>query len=289
MMAEAPRNPAPPSLFDGSTVLLLAPATLVVIALFLIPMSAIAVSSLTTGRGAAAHFSLGNYTDIVSDSFYWEILLRTARVSVFTTITALLLSYPAALCLYFWTSRWRQVFLVAVLSPLFVSSVVRTYGWIVILSSNGALNAMLPEDLQLRLLQTEPAIVIGLTHIYIPFMLLSINASLTKIDKGLLLASTSLGASSLRAAWDVIVPLSVPGILAGCTIVFTVAMTAFSTPILLGGSHSKTMPYLIYQNVMLASDGHMGSALALFLLCATLLGVALLRVLTRSARRRDLT
>jgi putative spermidine/putrescine transport system permease protein len=262
--------------------LLLLPAILVAVAAFVVPMSTIVVSAFTAGRGSAAHLSISNYVAIVTDGFYWEVLLRTVRVSVLTTLAALALGYPAALFLFFSESRLRQLFLVVAISPLFVSVIVRTYGWIVVLSTNGALNAMLPGSMQVRLLQTESAIIIGLMHIYIPFMLLSLNASLSKIDKRLLSAAASLGASSLRTFWDVILPMSIPGIIAGTTIVFTIAMTAFSTPILLGGSRSKTMPYLIYQQVMLSSDWHMGSALALFLLLTTIVCVF---ILTRTTGR----
>lgn len=265
---------------------LLGPAVLVAIAFFIVPMSAIVVSAFTQPADGGLVFSFETYGTIITDGFYWEVLLRTVRVSVMTTIAALFVSYPAALYLYFSESKWRQYFLIAAISPLFISVVVRTYGWIVILSPNGALNAVIPGGLPFRLLQTELGIVIGLVHVYVPFMLLSLNASLAKIDKRLLSAAASLGASSFRSFRDVIVPLSIPGIAAGTTIVFTIAMTAFSTPVLLGGTRSKTMPYLIYQQVMLMSDWRMGGALALFLLATTIVLVFFLarglRLVTRS-------
>ena len=264
-----------------SILLLMLPAAFVAIAVFVIPMSAIVVSAFQAGRGPNESLSFANYYNILTDDFYWEVLWRSVRVSVMATLATLVLGYPAALYLFFSESRWRQFFLLIAISPLFVSVIVRTYGWIVILSPNGALNAVLPGGLPFRLLQTEGAIIIGLMHIYIPFMLLALNASLAKIDKKLLSAAASLGASSMRSFFDVILPLSIPGIIAGVTIVFTIAMTAFSTPILLGGSRSKTMPYLIYQQVMLSADWHMGSALALFLLLTTVVCVF---ILTRTAR-----
>lgn len=264
--------------------LLLAPALAAATAFFIIPMSAIVVSSMSD---ANARFSFSNFTEILGDSFYWNILLRTVRVSAFTTIAALIISYPAALYLYFSESGWRRYFLLIAVSPLFISVVVRSYGWIVILSPNGALNAIFHFQTSFRLLGTELAIIIGLTHIYVPFMLLSLNASLSKVDKQLLSAAASLGASSFQAFKDVVLPLSLPGVIGGSTIVFTISMTAFSTPILLGGSLSKTMPYLIYQRVMLMFNWRMGSALALFLLVATIILVFMLarglRLMTKYA------
>lgn len=266
-------------------VLLLGPALLFAIAFFIVPISAIVGSSFDT-RTAGYAFTPQNYLNIVTDSFYWEILLRTIRISAYTTVVALIVSYPAALYLYFSSSRWRQVFLIIAISPLMISVVVRTYGWIVIMSPNGALNSILPGGLPFRLLHTELGIIAGLVHIYVPVMTLSLNASLTKVDRKLLSAAASLGASNLRTFRDVIVPLSIPGIIGGSTIVFTIAMTAFATPVLLGGSQSKTMPYLIYQRVMLMSDWHMGAALAFFLVVATVICVFLLTRATGLLHRR---
>ena len=160
--------------------------------------------------------------------------------------------------------------------------VVRTYGWIVLLGNEGAINSMLPSAYRMKLLRTEGAIVLGLMHIYIPFMVLSLNAALVKVDRKLLSAAASLGASSLQMFRDILWPLSIPGILSGCMIVFAISMTAFTTPVLLGGAGNKTMPYLIYQQNLLLSNWHVGSALAFVLLAATLFGVEVFR---RSAER----
>ena len=156
-----------------------------------------------------------------------------------------------------------------IVSPLFVSVIVRTYGWIILLSPNGPIDAMLPNGWKLGLLHTEAAIVIGLMHIYVPFMVLALNAAIFKVDKRLLLAAASLGASNLRVFRDILLPPSLPGVVSGCVIVFSISMTAFSTPVLLGGSSNKTMPYLIYQQNLLLANWHFGSALAIVLLIVT--------------------
>jgi putative spermidine/putrescine transport system permease protein len=172
-----------------------------------------------------------------------------------------------------------------VASPLFVSVIVRTYGWIVILSPSGALNWLLPGRFQTSLMNTEAAIVIGLMHIYLPFMVLSLNAAIYKIDKRLLSAAASLGASNWQIFRDILVPPSLPGVIAGCVFVFSISMTAFSTPVLLGGSSNKTFPYLIYQRNLLLADWHLGSALAFVLLFVTLVFV---QIVTRYLRRTRL-
>jgi putative spermidine/putrescine transport system permease protein len=134
-------------------------------------------------------------------------------------------------------------------------------------------------------LNTQTAIVLGLVHIYVPFMVLAINASLLKVDRRLLSAAASLGASDWRAFRDVLLPLSIPGIQSGCVIVFASAMTAFATPLLLGGSSNKTMAYIIYQQNLLLANWNMGGAVAFVLLGVTPLFVF---AMNRFLDRRDL-
>jgi putative spermidine/putrescine transport system permease protein len=278
-MLERPARVSVPSL---GSVLLLLPALFVSLVFFVIPMVTVAAYSLSTPGPEGARFTLENYVTVVTDEFYWEVLLRTLYLSLGATLAALVVSYPAALILFFSDSRWRRVFLFIIISPLFISVIVRTYGWIVLLSPNGAINWLLPADFQVRLLQTRSAIVIGLTHIYIPFMVLALNSALFKIDKRLLTAASTLGASKLRAFRDIIVPLSLPGVIAGSVLVFSISMTSFTTPVLLGGARNKTMAYLIYQQNLLASDWYVGSTLALFLLAVTLTVTAAITLLNRT-------
>jgi putative spermidine/putrescine transport system permease protein len=263
--------------------LMLVPSTLFVVVFFVIPLGVMFAGSITDRT--AGGLTIGHYVEILGDEYYWEIILRTVRVGAMSTALALLIGYPAALYLYFSQSRWRRVLLFIVVSPLFVSVIVRTYGWIVLLSPNGVLRAILPWDV--RLLHTEAAIVLGLTHIYIPFMVLALNAAMTKVDRRLISAAASLGASNLGIFRDVLFPLSIPGILAGCTVVFSISMTAFSIPVLLGGAARKTMPYLVYQQNLLLGNWDVGSALAFVLLAITLLIVVVLTRVTDRAKLRS--
>lgn len=278
--APARRRSAPLSL------LLLLPGVLFSLCFFIVPLAFMFASSLTATEDGATVFTFANYAKVLGDWFYWEVLLRTVRIAAFATLLTLLLGYPAALYLYFSQSRWRRVFLFIIVSPLFVSVIVRTYGWIVLLAPSGVFNTLWPGEGRLRLLNTEGAVVIGLMHIYIPFMVMAINAALIKVDRRLLSAAASLGASNLRIFRDILVPPSMPGIVSGCVIVFSIAMTAFSTPVLLGGAQNKTMSYLVYQQSMLLGDWHTGSALAFFLLVIT---VAVVRILSRLGDRQGLT
>jgi putative spermidine/putrescine transport system permease protein len=276
-----PPRPRPP--YKAAALLL--PTLAIAVFFFVIPMAAVLVNSLSTGVAGTRQYTLGNYLSILTDDFYWEVILRTLRISLLTTLVSLLLAYPAALYIYFSESNWRRVFLLIVVSPLFISVIVRTYGWMVIFSPNGLIDALLPERFAVRLLNTQAAIVIGLVHIHMPFMVLAINASLQKVDRRLLSAAASLGASHWRSFRDVLVPLSVPGVQSGCVIVFATSMTAFATPVLLGGSANKTMAYMIYQQNLLLANWNMGGAIAFVLLAITLVCVF---AMNRVLERRDL-
>jgi putative spermidine/putrescine transport system permease protein len=265
--------------------LVLLPMLVVTLFFFVIPMAAVLISSLSAGPRGDQVFTLGNYISILTDDFYWEVLWRTVKISLITTFFALLLGYPAALYVYFSESGWRRVMLLVVVSPLFISVIVRTYGWMVVFSPNGPLQAMMPEDTPLRLQNTLKAVVAGLVHIHIPFMILALNASLQKVDRRLISAATSLGASNLRTFRDVLLPLSFPGVQAGVALVFASTMTSFATPMLLGGSSNKTMAFMIYQQNLLLGNWNMGGAVAIVLLAATL---GIVFFLNRLLYRRDL-
>lgn len=269
---------------QSGTPVMIAPALIVSFLFFFLPLGFVALNSLTVPKAGGLVFTLDNFGKALTDEFYLEVMLRTLRIGVLTTLATFAIGYPAALYLYFSRSIWRRVFLLIVVSPLFVSVIVRTYGWIVVLSPNGALNALLPDGYKVRLLQTDTAIILGLMHIYVPFMVLSINAAVNKIDKRLITAAQTLGASNWRIFRDVLLPLSRPGIITGCVIVFSISMTAFSTPVLLGGTRNKTMPYLIYQTNLQIADWHLGSALAFVLLLVTLIAVQAVSLLLRTPK-----
>lgn len=267
--------------------LLIAPSVLFSALFFITPMAVMLGYSLSDSDGKATVFTFGNYLQLVSDTYYWEVLLRTTRISLSSTLCALALGYPSALYLFFSRSKWRSVFLFIVISPLFVSVIVRTYGWMVILGPSGALNWFMPGLFGSSLLNTEAAIIVGLMHIYVPFMVLSLNAAIYKIDRNLLSAAASLGASNWRIFRDIIFPPSIPGVLAGSIFVFAISMTAFSTPVLLGGTANKTLSYLVYQRNLLLADWHLGSAIAFALLIVTLMFVRGLTYLSQRGKLRE--
>ncbi len=229
----------------------------------------------TTGTLSAA--TLANYTRFLGDPFYLGILARTLRIALLTTLATAALGYPVAYHLTRCTGRARAYLTLLIVAPLLVSVVVRTFGWLVILGPNGLVNAALRGlgvvSEPVRLLYTETAIVIGLTHVFLSFMVLSVAASLQRIDPALLRAAQNLGATGRQAFLRVTLPLSLPGVAAGSLIVFTLSSSAFITPALLGGARVKVMSYLAYQQTLLLSDWPYGGAIAFVLVALTALCV----------------
>lgn len=259
----------------GGLGLLLLPVVAFYLVMFVWPSLNVLWLSITHDQ----HLSLSSYIAFFSDPFSRTVLLRTVRLALLITVAALVISYPIALYLADPERRGRGIVTFVVLAPLLVSAVVRAYGWIIILGPNGLLSDLLLElHLTSRptyLLFSESAIVIAVTHVYLPFMVLAIAGSLQQIDPALGRAARNLGASSWRAFFRVTLPLSLPGITAGSLIVFCLSASAFVTPTLLGGSRVPMMAYLVYNQGILLLDWHMASTIALILLMVTA-GVTLL-------------
>jgi putative spermidine/putrescine transport system permease protein len=260
---------------------LLLPPLAVFIGLYLVPLVNLFVLSFfgfdrVTGTLGGA--TIANYVKVIGDPFYLEVLWRTLRIGLLVTVTALVLGYPVAFYLSRVRGRRRAYLMLGILAPLLISVVVRTFGWLVILGPNGLVNGTLVAlgivSEPLRLLYTETAIVVGLTHVFLSFMVLAIATALDRIDPALLRAAQNLGANERQTFLRVVLPLSLPGVAAGCLIVFTLATSAFITPALLGGPRVKVMSFLAYQQTLMLSDWPSGAAIAFVLLALT--GVAVL-------------
>lgn len=253
--------------------LLLLPPLAVFLALFLAPLANLFVLSFfhfDRVTGVTGTLTLENYTRFLGDPFYLGILWRTLKLGILATLLSLTLGYPVAVAVSRARGRLRAYLMLGILAPLLVSVVVRSFGWLVILGPNGLVNSTLTGlgvvDEPLRLLYTETAIVLGLTHVFLSFMVLSIAAALDRIDPALIRAAQNLGASPRQAFLRIVLPLSLPGVAAGCLIVFTLSTSAFITPALLGGPRVKVMSFLAYQQSLLLTDWPYGSAIAFILL-----------------------
>jgi putative spermidine/putrescine transport system permease protein len=218
--------------------------------------------------------SVANFTEIFTNPLFLQTLWVTLRIGFFCTLFALLLGYPLAFFLARTRSRWRGPLLFLTLAPILISVVVRAYGWIVILSNRGLLNSALMQlglvTRPVRMIFNETGIIIGTTHVLLPFMVLSILSSLQTLDNTLEDAAASMGARPWRVFVDVILPLSLPGVAAGVLLVFVLSVSAFVTPVLLGGQLVLTIPILALQQFSSAFNWPFGSALVVLLLVTVL-------------------
>ncbi|HXK77948.1 MAG TPA: ABC transporter permease [Oscillospiraceae bacterium] len=258
--------------------LLALPAGLGLLVFFIVPMTYILIRTL-------AEDGFADFSGFFTDPFYLNILWTTVRVSLVSTAVSLLLGYPTAYFIARTHSRLKSVMMIVILFPFLVSAVVRSYGWIVILGTNGLLNqfllglGILSEPL--KIVNTETAVVIGMIHLLIPYMILSLVGVLQSIDPNVEYAAYSLGAGPVRTFCKVIFPLSTPGIISGCVLVFTMSMTSYVTPKLLGGSKFRMMATMVVQEINVNFDWGAASAIS-YILLATILAVQVAVVLTTS-------
>ncbi|MBI3965379.1 MAG: ABC transporter permease [Chloroflexi bacterium] len=262
--------------------LLCAPGLFVLVAFFVVPLGDMFVLSFyrySRTLGITDEITLDNYVNFLTDSFYLELLFRTLKLSALTTLTTLVVGYPIAAHFVQARGRSRAYLTLVILSPLMVSVIVRTYGWLVILGPTGVINSLLQylgvTQGPIRLLFTELAVVLGLTHIFLPFMVLSIASALQNIDPALSLAARNLGAGGTTVFLRILLPLSKPGILAGSLLVFSLSNSAFVTPALLGGQGSQVLSVLAYQQNLVLLNWPFGAAIAVILLAIVLTGVVL--------------
>lgn len=264
--------------------LLLVPAVLFYAVLFVWPLIISTWGSFTpTGK-----LSLQTYTQFFADEFYRSVLWRSLRISAITTLMTLIIGYPIAVYLSQSWRKGRSLVVFLVIAPMFVSAVVRSYGWIIILGPNGLLSSFtkaigLPMG---HLLYSEAGVIIALTHVFLPFMVIALAGSLQQIDPSLARAAQILGANRFQVFVRVILPLTLPGISAGSVIVFCLAASGFVTPALVGGAAVPVMPYLVYKEGLLVLNWPFASAVALILLAATALVTAIYTFAIRDAASR---
>ena len=232
-------------------------------------------------------WNLQNYAKLFHNPVYLEVLFRTMRIAASVTLLSLLLGYPLAYFMSFEAGARKELFYQLVIVPLWVSYLVRGYAWKTILGSEGVLNGFL----QYFHLTKEPvgfflyspfAVVLMLTHIYTPFVFLPLYASLEHIPRNLIEASHDLGASPRATFFRVILPLSLPGLLAGATFAFVLTLGDFLGPLLVGGPSSIMIANIVQSLFGTAYDWPLGSAISVSIL---LLTISLLFVTERLEKR----
>jgi putative spermidine/putrescine transport system permease protein len=258
--------------------LLTGPALLVFLGLVIIPLGmTVLLSFYDWGqyKGIVPEFTLKNWIEVFSDSYFLEIFLRTFRIAILVTLASILIGVPEAYILNRMSPAWRSAFLLVIIGPLLVSVVARTLGWALLLGSTGLVNQGLIAlgliKTPLEFMFTETGVVIALIHVLIPFMILAVWASLQRLDPQIENAALSLGAGRLTIWRRVILPQIVPGILSGSIIVFALAASAFASPAIIGGRRLKVAATLAYDEFLNTLNWPLGAAVATLLLVALVL------------------
>ncbi|RLM20318.1 ABC transporter permease [Brenneria alni] len=250
--------------------LLLAPSLLALLVFFIYPL----INMLSVSV-YSPDFTWQHYLRIIHEPVWLNVLWITLRISLWVTLSTLLLGYPLAWVLARLKPRTANIFLIVVIIPYFTSVLVRTYAWMVLLGTEGIVNQLLIAigllTEPLKLMYTSTGVLIGMTYILLPYMILALYSVMRGIDLGLLSAAESLGASRRRAFWRIVVPLSLPGVAAGGLLVFILSLGFFITPALMGGPQQTMISMVIESQIETYFDWGFGSALSSVLLVCTLL------------------
>jgi len=224
-------------------------------------------------KGIDPVFILKNWGEIVEDSYFHEMFLRTLRISVLVTLVAAVFGAPEAYILNRMRSPWKGIFLLVILGPLLISVVARTLGWALLFGGEtGVINKTLIRlgviEQPIPFMFTETGVVIALSHVLMPFMVLSVWAALQRLDPQIENAAASLGASHATVLRRIVLPQVMPGVLSGGIIVFALAASAFATPAIIGGRRLKVAATLAYDEFLNTLNWPLGAAVATLLLVA---------------------
>ncbi|SMF46255.1 spermidine/putrescine transport system permease protein [Tistlia consotensis] len=272
---------------------LLSPALAAIALLVVVPMSFILVYSfyenIDLGLDRPA-FQFGNWHELLTDSYYHVAIWKTLRLSVIVTVLAALMGYVPAYFIAFTRFHHKWLLLLLLIIPFWISFIIRTLSWIHIMGNEGVINALLlwlgVIDQPLHMMYNEFAVVVGFIHVFLPYMILNVYVSLEGIDRNLEPAARTLGCTPWQAFLEVTLPLSLPGLAAGCLLVFVLTAGSYVTPLILGGPDDFLFGNLIYDAVMSELNWPMGATLSFTLL--VLLGLVVV-VYSRFMRLNQLT
>lgn len=251
----------------GSAIVLSVPAVLLLLALFAVPLLRLLALSVEGG-------SLVAYQRALTNELYLRVIFETFKIAAVVTLLTLALGYPVAYVMATSGRAWQLVGIAVVLLPFWTSILVRTYAWMVMLGRNGVVNRTLIGwgviDSPLPLLNNLAGVLIGMVHVLLPYMILPVFNAVKKVDPNLVLAAEGLGAPRWRAFLRVTLPLTMNGVAAGVTLVFTLSLGFFITPALLGGGRVVMIANLIEEQVRELLNWAFAGALSAILLALTL-------------------
>jgi spermidine/putrescine transport system permease protein len=253
--------------------LLLSPSLTAVFLMLVVPVGFVVVYSFWLRSPSGADipaFQFGNYAKFFADFFYPSLLLRTLRVALETVLLCLVMGYIPAYFFYKTESKWKPALMILVMLPFWISFIIRTLSWINILGDSGLINHVLLSigliDEPLSMLYNEGAVLMGLLQYLLPFMILNIYVSLDGIDKSLTEAAKSLGCTEWQAFKEITLPLSLPGVSAGCLLVFVLTCGTYLPPMILGGPGNEMIANLVFKRIITTLDWPFGCAISTILL-----------------------
>jgi putative spermidine/putrescine transport system permease protein len=272
---------------------LVGPATVLVAVGLLVPAAILfrySLNRFVPGQFMVDALTVENYVKFFTDPYYTAVLGRTVRVACLTTLLCLVMGLPLAYVLARTRTRWKNLLIMAVVLPLFVGNAVRAAGWMVAFGSRGLLNATLigagAIATPIELMFTETAVVVGITAVNLPFMVLTLQSVIEGIDRSVEEAAYNLGAGPFPMARRVLLPLALPGVLAGTILTSILAMNAYATPVLLGGPRFQMMGPLVFGQFVQQNNWPFGGAIAFILMAATLVLTAAANLLVQQRYRR---
>lgn len=252
--------------------LLVAPAALLLVCFLILPILVMAVYTFftfVTAGAETADLTLANWHEFLTDSYYHGFLLKTLRVGMVTALICGVLGYFPAYFIWATGFRHKWLLLLLLIVPFWISFTIRTFSWIHILGEQGLINVWLINlgliERPLQMLYTEGAVIMGLLHFLLPYMILNIYVSLEGIDRTLIQAARSMGCTNAQAFREVTLPLSLPGLAAGLMLCFVLAAGSYVTPQILGSGRDALFGNLIYDSIMGQLNWPMGSTLSIVL------------------------
>uniref|UniRef100_A0A7C1X965 ABC transporter permease n=1 Tax=Pseudomonas graminis TaxID=158627 RepID=A0A7C1X965_9PSED len=261
----------------GRGYLLSAPALALFFGLLVLPLALTLVLSFNVFDYEigvkGGEWTLAQYANLLTDSYFYEIFLRTFWISALVTLLCVVIGVPEAYILSRMGTPWRSIFLILILTPLLISVVVRAFGWSLLLGADGLINQAIQAlgGRPIKMLYTPFAVILALVHVMLPFMIIPVWTSLQKLDASAEQAALSLGATQAQVMRMVVLPQVMPGVLSGTLIVFGLSASSFAIPGLLGGRRLKMVATVVYDQYLSELNWPMGAAIAVALLLINLL------------------
>ena len=242
-----------------------------------IPLFLIVFFAFTNSENGQYTFTLQNFKELMQP-MYFRIFYRSIKLAVISTVLCLIIGYPTAYIITKTKASRQNTLLMLVIVPMWMNFLLRTYAWSAILGRNGIINTIITTKgfQPINILYTDTAVMLGMVYNFLPFMILPIYTILSKLDKDLINAAKDLGANGLQVFYKIILPLSMPGVASGITMVFMPAVSTFVISKLLGGGQFMLIGNLIEQQFMSVGNWHFGSAISIFMMIVILISMAIL-------------